>query len=82
MISLQSSPTLSASMHKISPQNAGNGIKETPADPLEVLVPSALVGQTGVRPWPPKISNPVRQCKKLEKRQKPNRQVRYACLYS
>ena len=56
-------------MHKNSHQNAGNGIKETlffkiflrsmAPDPLEVLAPSARVGQIRVRP-PPKISKLVR----------------------
>ena len=58
-------------MHKLSPQNAGNDTKETlffkisggsmphcPWSPPEVLAPSALVGQTDVRP--PKIGKPVR----------------------
>ena len=50
-------------MHKNPHQNAGNGIKETlffkiflrsmAPDPLEVLAPSARVGQIRVRPPPP-----------------------------
>ena len=55
-------------MHKNPYQNAGNGIKKTLffkiflgsmlPDPLEVLAPSARVGQIRVRP--PKIFKPVR----------------------
>ena len=54
-------------MHKISPQNTGNGIKESvllkisrgsmPLDPLALIALSALVGQTDV--CPPKISKPI-----------------------
>ena len=55
-------------MHKNPHQNAGNDIKETqphikehgPGSPLEVLAPSARVGQIRVRPPSPKISKPVR----------------------
>ena len=54
-------------------QNAGNGIKDTlsfkiflrsmPPDPLEVLAPSAQVGQIRVRPPPLKISRtPMDPC--------------------
>ena len=59
---------VTCSMHKNPHQNAGNGIKETlffkiflgsmARTPLEVLAPSARVGQIRVRP--PKISKPVR----------------------
>ena len=61
---------VTCSMHKNPHQNAGNGIKETQffkiflgsmlPDPLEVLAPSARVGQIHV--FPPKISKPVRLC--------------------
>ena len=53
-------------MHKNPHQNAGNGIKETlffkiflenmPRTPLEVLAPSARVGQ--IRVYPPKFLSP------------------------
>ena len=55
-VSLIFSSILTRSMHKISPQIAGNGILETllfkisPRTPLAVLSPSALVGQIDIRP--------------------------------
>ena len=38
-----------------------------PRTPLEVLAPSTRVGQIRVRPPPPQISMPVRQCLQLKK---------------